>query len=188
MAYVNLSDVQKFLWLTSSSDVSRLNTLLTQTTEIINGIIWDIRYWEKEELIEMRQVICWRDIFLRTPNVSSIIEINWKEYKGEFEKDFFALRPQKRKVRILDLMNYLDTDTMRSCVFKIKFMAWYQVIPDDIKMAQCLLVAYSYSKDAGKTILKYVMWPRTVQYDSMDWVYTDAMKILGRYKQVNLLP
>jgi hypothetical protein len=55
-------------------------------------------------------------------------------------------------------------------------------------MAQCLLVAYNYSKDEGKTILKYVMWPRTVQYDSMQWVYDDAMRILNRYKQVNLLP
>lgn len=188
MAYVNLSDAQKFLWLTSSAEVSRLNVLLSQTTEVINWIIWDVKYWEKEELIEMRQVIHWRDIFLRTPNVSSIIEINWKEYTGESEKDFFALRPQKRKVRILDLCKYLDTDTMKSCVFKIKYQAGFQQIPDDIKMAQCLLVAYNYSKDEGRSILKYVMWPRTIQYDSMDWVYKDAMRILSRYKQVNLLP
>lgn len=188
MAYVNLSDAQKFLWITSSTDISRLNVLLTQTTEFINWIIGDITYWEKEELIELRQVIHCRDIFLRAYNVSSIVEINGKEYTWESGKDFFVLRPNNRKVRILDLNKYLNTDTLMSCVFPIKYMAGFEKIPDDIKMAQCLLVAYNYSKDEGKTILKYVMWPRTVQYDSMQWVYDDAMKILNRYKQVNLLP
>lgn len=188
MAYVALSDVQKFLGLTSSGDTSRLNVLLSQTTALIDWMLGNLKAWDREELIETRQVIHGRDIFLRTPNVSAIHKINWIDYEWEIEKDFFALRPQGRKVRIMNLCKYLNNDTMWKWVFKIEYKAWFDPIPEDIKMAQCLLIAYQYMKDWGKTILKYVMWPRTVQYDSADWVYNDAMKILNRYKQVNLLP
>lgn len=204
MSYATKADVKTYLSFadTFTDEDDRIDFFLETTTEEINQIIGDLLYWLKSELIELKSVIWWRDIFLRGIDVDSIQEINWNAYTWSLWEDYFVLRPQNRKVRIMDLRNYLDNNVYNNWLFEIKYNSWYNPttydvhwdidsewnIPKDLIFAQCLMVAYSINKDEWKDIVKYVMWPRTVQYSSASEMLDKAKSILSKYSQINLLP
>lgn len=189
MSFATISDVEYYLNIKDDSSAERLSFLLRKSWWVIEKEIGPILEWDRQELIELRQVLGGTDIFLRNINVTSISKINWKEYKGEYLKDYFILKPQGRRVRILDLQNYIG-DSYGSGVVAVDYVSWYEKksIPEDIKLAQCLYVAYYYMRDEGKDVVKYTLWPRTVQYDNSWEILTDIKQILNKYKQLNLLP
>ncbi|HPC34034.1 MAG TPA: hypothetical protein PLP73_00050 [Candidatus Absconditabacterales bacterium] len=185
--YATDKEVRDYLDISNCS-TDRIEFLLNKTTDEINSMIGDLRFSTKTEMIEVSAVNRKLDIYLRNPNVHSIVKINGKDYEGEKDKDYFVLRPQNRKVRVTDLYKYISN--ANAGVFSIEYESGYteEDMPQDIVLAQCLMVAYHFLKNEGRDIIKYTMGPRTVQYSDSSEILTDIKKLLNRYKQLNLLP
>lgn len=201
MPFVTSTDVIKFMWVSSvSTEVSdKINYLLDLTTGTIQNKIGNVIYNESlVERIPLSSILKSCDILLRSMNVRSINKLWWEDYVWISCEDLFIINPLNRRIKILDIWNYISNDQYLSGLLKVEYSAWYDYdpsadpviddIPQDIKTAQLLLIMYELQRDNWWSFLKkYVMWPRTIEYASAESIKIDAMSHLNKYKQFNLL-
>jgi len=176
--YATPEDVQGFVWL--QYPVEKIQQLLNLTQGDVSSVIWDIKYWPKLQSFSVCSTMN-KVLYFDNIQIEEILEINWKKYTWRSE----IIKPQKRGVIIYDLLEYIDYNRV---VFDVKYLSWYKVIPDDIKLAHTLIVADMLTSWWGNTMSEYKMWPRTVKYDtSSSNTYQDkANKILNRYRMFKI--
>jgi len=73
--YATDKEVRDYLDISNCS-TDRIEFLLNKTTDEINSMIGDLRFSTKTEMIEVSAVNRKLDIYLRNPNVHSIVKIN----------------------------------------------------------------------------------------------------------------
>jgi len=178
--FATVDDVKGFVWLQYSD--AKIEMLLEATTNDITSVVWDITYGIKTEDISICDINK-LSIFLTNIQVHKILQINWKDYVGNYE----ILKPQNRRVILTDIYSYIN-NSWTNKTFKIKYISWYTIIPSDIILAQTLIVSDMLESWWWRQISKYKMWPRTVEYESWSTSsYKDkAEEILNRYRLLKI--
>jgi len=174
--YATIEDVRNFVG--SKYTDPQIESMLKYTENSITSVVGDISYWIKTENISVCKA-AEREIFLKNIQVRSIISVDWKEYTHSYK----IMPPQNRAVEFEELYSYISF-WKKSDYFTIKYVSWYNEIPEDIKMAHALYTAEALADNVGMPISKYKMWPRSVEYDT-SWnssYLTKANQILSKYK------
>ena len=162
MGYITVDDFIDFSWATSldSETSTRVTMLIDSTTEIINSMVWDLSHWVKSEDIRFCDIennCCnlYDTIQLENINVESIVEINWLSYAWTINTDYQVISPKKSRIVIKDLSTYTSWLTWN--YFNIKYVSWYSIIPNDIKLLQYNMVASQLAEENWQEVKSYTL-------------------------------
>ena len=167
MGYINNTEYMQFAWVTSldAQTSTQVSLLIDSTKDILDWLIWDLSYWNKQEDIKICEVdykFGYSVIQLSNLEVASITEINWKAYTGVLDTDYRIQDHKNSKLYIKNLVEY--TSWLDFPYFTIKYVSGYQTIPNDIKYMQYLMVSWELAKTQWQEIKSYSLWPRSITF------------------------
>lgn len=188
MSLVSLSEVKKYFWITDTSQDAVLQSVFIPNAEsIVEWVIGDIATWDKTETINCCDVDYRNDgqhIALSNIQVTGVKTVNWTAYTDDLK----ILPPNKRRVRLKNLSNYL---TSWEPYFDIVYTSWYTAdnMPKEIKQVVLTIISLLRWQENGREVKSYKVWDVTVQFDdsaNTQVMVTNINNILARYKTFSL--
>ena len=167
MLEIELTEVKAYLWITSTTDDTKLQAILDWVNELVEVTVWDISLWEKTMTVKNTSVKNYT-FTLNIINPTDLTEINWNDvtwlvaWSDYFIKDDW-------EVIIKTIFDYTANDFW---FFTVKFNAWYEIAPKSLIKTVSEYIWYLYSQDNWKDINSEQLWPRSVTYsqDNSSWI------------------
>lgn len=194
MTYSTLAQFKAYLWI-DPSDTSKDTTLtliLDSANSKLNHLCWvdSFAKWEYTQLIEKRWIYEAYDrleFYLKNKPVSQIKELNGIVYEWVKGDDYLVIYDRRICLKKVQL-NSWDMLT-------IKYEAWYETIPDDLKLMEMMLGSWIYQSDWFEWISSYKLWDESITFWSRAWnygmitpddQYFSFTVLLNKYKNFNL--
>ncbi len=167
MLEITLIEVKAYLWITTTSDDTKLQYMLDWVNELVESNVWDISEWEKTMTVKNSSVKN-NTFTLNIINPTDLTEINWNDVSWLVVWTDYLIKDDW-EVIIKDLWNYTANDFW---FFTVKFNAWYATAPKSLIKTVSEYVWYLYSQDNWKDITSEQLWPRAVAYwqDNSNWI------------------
>lgn len=168
-AFVTLAEVKSILWVTTSSEDTKLQAILDSVLDKVTKRIGDISSGDKTETIKKTSLL--KDDFLPLSIINPTVlkTIDGVDFTWKVEGSDYLLL-ENGMVQVIDLLDYITTDFD---YFKVTYTAWYLTAPKDFVMTIANIVWLEYSKDMWKAVTEETTWPRTVRYES-SWTSWDT--------------
>lgn len=194
MTYSTLAQFKDYLWI-SQSDTSQ-DTLLTQFLNAsyskLNHICWvdSFEKWTRTQTIEKRWIFDtarWLEFYLKNKPVASIDKINWSTESLTKWTDYLIIYDRRAVFKKLELDDWW--------MLNIEYTAWYQTIPDDLKLMEMMLWSWMYMKEWKEGVSSYKLWDETITFWTISWnnwimtpddQYFSFTALLDKYKNFNL--
>lgn len=193
MSYSTLLQFKEYLWIASSdtSQDSVLTEFLNASNSKLNHICWvdSFAKWTYTQMIEKRWIFNtarWLEFYLKNKPVSSIDKINnesvwtkWTDYLIIYER-----RAVFKKLNLDDRW-----------FLNVEYTAWYQTIPDDLKLMEMMLWSWMYQEHGNEWVSSYRLWDESITFWSKTWnnwtmspddQYFSFTALLDKYKNFNL--
>lgn len=194
MTYSTLAQFKAYLWI-DASDTSKDTTLtliLSSANSKLNHLCWvdSFAKWEYTQLIEKRWIYEAYDrleFYLKNKPVSQIKELNWVVYEWVKWDDYLVIYDRRICLKKVQL-NSWDMLT-------IKYEAWYETIPDDLKLMEMMLWSWMYQSEWFEWISSYKLWDESINFGEVSWYngkltpddqYFSFTVLLNKYKNFNL--
>ena len=192
--YSTLAQFKEYLWIDSSdtSQDSTLTIVLNSANAKLNNICWvdSFAKWTFTQTIEARWIYespRWIEFFLKNKPVVSIDKLDWESYSWIKWTDYLVIYDRRIITKKIDLNDWNMLD--------IEYTAWYQTIPDDLKLLEmmiaCWLLPDSLKSQCMIGISEYKLWDETIKFwskTSSNWAYSEDdvyfsfTTLLNRYK------
>lgn len=185
--YTTLAEVKTFLWISTTSEDTRITAILGGVEAFVYNIIWDINTGDKTEEINLN--IIEEDletIPLSNYRVTKIKTVNGTDFTSKVDGTDYKIR-NNDKVTIKWLCDYLSD--LEFNVFDIVYTSWLSEIPEDLKNAIANLVWYELAKVSWKNVVSETTWPRQIRFsdsENQDVVVVNALNIIKAYQVLNL--
>lgn len=194
MSYSTLAQFKDYLWI-SQSDTSQ-DTLLTQFLNAsyskLNLICWvdSFEKWTRTQIIEKRWIFDtarWLEFYLKNKPVASIDKINWSTESLVKWTDYLIIYDRRAVFKKLELDDWW--------MLNIEYTAWYQTIPDDLKLMEMMLWSWMYQKHNNEWVSSYKLWDESITFWTITWSnwtmtpddqYFSFTALLDKYKNFNL--
>jgi len=150
---VTLQQVKDYLWITNTTNDTRLQTILNGVLDDVDAYIWDYTYGTKT--IQVKKP-CDNYIGLMHSNAESITSINWIS----IDSADYMIQDDGRAY-IKDISQYLDSDFPN---IEVVYIAGFQTTPDNIISIVSEMVWFTFAKELWQVVASEKMWPRSVQY------------------------
>jgi hypothetical protein len=191
--YSTLSQFKDYLWI-SQSDTSQ-DTLLTQflnaSNSKLNHICWvdSFEKWTYTQMIEKRWIFDtarWLEFYLKNKPVSSIDKINNESVWTKWT-DYLIIYDRRVVFKKLNLDDWW--------FLNVEYTAWYETIPDDLKLMEMMLWSWMYQKEWSEWVSSYKLWDETITFWTITWYnwklvpddqYFSFTALLDKYKNFNL--
>jgi len=201
--YTQLSDLKTYLWISGTTQDTRLNALLLKSYYLLNSMIWvdTLNLGTKSETVE--KIYTDWTLFLHNFPVVSIATIDAKTYTWVLNRDYQILR--NRRVTIKDISNYMTDLEFYNIDFT--YIAWYDrdetgttpwpndELPSDISLLQMMLVDWMLNKAGSEwlwAISQYRLWEEQITYwkSVQENIKADDIptfqSLLSKYKMQNV--
>ena len=194
MSYSTLAQFKDYLWILQS-DTSQ-DTLLTQFLNAsyskLNHICWvdSFEKWTRTQIIEKRWIFDtarWLEFYLKNKPVVSIDKINWSTESLIKWTDYLIIYDRRAVFKKLELDDWW--------MLNIEYTAWYQTIPDDLKLMEMMLASWMYLKKWEEGVSSYKLWDESITFWTISWSnwtmtpddqYFSFTALLDKYKNFNL--
>lgn len=184
--YISLAEAKTYLWITDTSQDSKLTLIIDWVQNIVVNYIWfDIASSSKTENISICDIWCYWKIFLNAKPITSLNKINWVSYTWVLWTNYMI---DNNKIIINDISLYLTN--LNFSYFTIEYTAWFTIIPNDVKLVMLTLTAQEFNKKDWSIVKSYTLWPRTIDFDNSvwqaEWVINSIKATLTKYKPFTL--
>lgn len=194
MSYSTLAQFKEYIWIdvSDTSQDTLLSQFLNSANEKLNHLCWvdDFNLWARTQIIESRWVnetARWLEFYLRNKPVQSIDEINdesaWTKWT-----DYMIIYDRRAIFKKLSLDDWW--------MMKVEYTAWYQTIPDDLKLMEMMLASWMRQEHNYEWVSSYRLWDETITFGSKtssNWAtlspddqYFSFTALLNKYKNFNL--
>jgi hypothetical protein len=162
MSYVSIEEYKAYIWVSTLTPVqeAQINMLLLQTKSMIDNMIWDLTVEEREEKVQFDEVFFERNItkiYTMKKWISWVTSINGVPYTWEFKVDW-ALKNILYIDKEFDLTWYP--------FLEIVLTNWFDPIPNDIKMLQCLMIRDMLNQISWWDIVRKKIWDKELWFSS----------------------
>lgn len=193
MSYSTLSQFKEYLGIAASdtSQDSLLTEFLNASYSKLNNIcgVDSFNKWTYTQIIEKRWIFetaRWLEFYLKNKPVSSIDKIN-EESVWEKWTDYLIIYDRRAvfKKLTLDERWFLN----------VEYTAWYQTIPDDLKLLEMMLWSWMYQEHGNEWVSSYKLWDEQITFGNRtsnngtitpDDQYFSFTALLDKYKNFNL--
>lgn len=193
MSYSTLSQFKEYLGIAASdtSQDSLLTEFLNASYSKLNNIcgVDSFNKWTYTQVIEKRwifETVRWLEFYLKNKPVSSIDKINEESVwtKGTDYLIIYDRRAVFKKLT-LDERWFLN----------VEYTAWYQTIPDDLKLLEMMLWSWMYQEHGNEWVSSYKLWDEQITFGNRtsnngtitpDDQYFSFTALLDKYKNFNL--
>lgn len=152
---VTLQQVKDYLWITGSSQDTRLQAILDWVNQEVEAYIWD--YTLGEKTIQVPKTSIKKDtIGLMHVNATSITSIDGKT----IEESEYMIQDDAT-VYVKSLYEYIDSEFPS---IKVVYVAWYETAPYNIISSVATRVGFEFSKQFWQVVKMEEMWPRSVEF------------------------
>lgn len=193
MTYSTLAQFKDYLWI-SQSDTSQdtvLSEILNASNSKLNHICWvdDFAKWKRTQIIEKRWIFDtarWLEFYLKNKPVVSIDKIN-NETVWEKWTDYLIIYDRRAVFKTLEVDDWW--------MLNVEYTAWYQTIPDDLKLMEMMLASWMYLKKWEEGVSSYKLWDESITFWTISWSnwtmtpddqYFSFTALLDKYKNFNL--
>ena len=163
---------------TAHSDTfdTKLVALIAYTKWILDDNIWDLTSQNRTETITDCEIQGSYHLLLKHIEITALVSIDWTAYTWTLNTDYRILAPQKRKLWVDDIYNYIPNDKQ---YYDVIYTAGLATIPDTLKTAQLMLIELEFNREWSRTIGSYTLWPRIVKFvtpegekmlNTIDWI------------------
>lgn len=191
--YSTLAQFKDYLWI-SQSDTSQ-DTLLTQflnaSNSKLNHICWvdSFEKWTYNQAIESRWIFetaRWLEFYLKNKPVASIDKINDESVWTKWT-DYLIIYDRRAVFKNLNLNDWW--------FLNVEYTAWYETIPDDLKLMEMMLASWMYLKKWEEWVSSYKLWDESITFWTISWSnwtmtpddqYFSFTALLDKYKNFNL--
>lgn len=194
MSYSTLAQFKSYLWI-DTSDTSQdtlLSSILNSANSKLNHIcgVDDFSQGSHTQTIEKRWIFetaRWLEFYLKNKPVSSINKLNWENYSWTKWTDYLILYDRRVIFKQLTLND--------RWMLEVEYTAWYQTIPDDLKIMEMMLWSWMYQEHNYEWVQSYRLWDETITFWSKSWnwstmspddQYFSFTALLDKYKNFNL--
>ena len=193
MSYSTLSQFKEYLGIAASdtSQDSLLTEFLNASYSKLNNIcgVDSFNKWTYTQIIGKRWIFetaRWLEFYLKNKPVSSIDKIN-EESVWEKWTDYLIIYDRRAvfKKLTLDERWFLN----------VEYTAWYQTIPDDLKLLEMMLWSWMYQEHGNEWVSSYKLWDEQITFGNRtsnngtitpDDQYFSFTALLDKYKNFNL--
>ena len=191
--YSTLAQFKDYLHIDQSdtSQDSLLTEFLNSAWNTINKLcgVESFNSASYEEDIDVRGIydtFRWLEFYLKNKPVSSISELNW-ESAGEKGTDYMIICDRRVIAKRLLLNDFW--------FLHVKYSAWYQTIPDDIKLMEMMLASWLWQQHGQEWVSSYKLWDEQIVFGnriteheavSPDDQYYSFRALLSKYQSFNL--
>jgi hypothetical protein len=191
--YSTLAQFKDYLWI-SQSDTSQ-DTLLTEflnaSNSKLNHICWvdSFAKWTYTQSIESRWIFetaRWLEFYLKNKPVASIDKINDESVWTKWT-DYLIIYDRRAVFKNLNLNDWW--------FLNVEYTAWYETIPDDLKLMEMMLASWMYLKKWEEWVSSYKLWDESITFWTISWSnwtmtpddqYFSFTALLDKYKNFNL--
>lgn len=194
MSYSTLAQFKAYLWIdvsdTSQDDL--LTKFLNTANEKLNRIcgVDSFNKWQYKQTIEARWIFDTArglEFYLKNKPVESIDKINWSADSLTKWTDYMIIYDRRAIFKKLNLNSWW--------MLEIEYTAWYQTIPDDLKIMEMMLASWMYQEHNYEWVQSYKLWDESITFWSKKWNTWEIMPddqyfsfsvLLDKYKNFNL--
>jgi hypothetical protein len=169
--YSTLQQFKEYLWIdTSDTSQDSLLTQILNSSEIKLNTICGVDSFLKAQYtqtIESRGIYetsRWLEFFLKNKPVVSIDAMNWTTYQWERWTDYLIIYDRRAIFKKLTLNDWWN--------IVVTYTAWYESIPDDIKLMQMMLWSGMYQSHWNEWVQSYRLWDETITFWTKSWNWT----------------
>lgn len=191
--YSTLAQFKDYLWI-DQADTSQDTTLtqfLNASNSKLNHICWvdSFAKWTYTQSIESRWIFetaRWLEFYLKNKPVASIDEINDESVWTKWT-DYLIIYDRRAVFKKLNLNDWW--------FLNVEYTAWYQTIPDDLKLMEMMLASWMYLKKWEEWVSSYKLWDESITFWTITWSnwtmtpddqYFSFTALLDKYKNFNL--
>lgn len=191
--YSTLAQFKDYLWI-DQADTSQ-DTILTEflnaSNSKLNHICWvdSFEKWTYSQAIESRWIFetaRWLEFYLKNKPVASIDEINDESVWTKWT-DYLIIYDRRAVFKKLNLNDWW--------FLNVEYTAWYETIPDDLKLMEMMLASWMYLKKWEEWVSSYKLWDESITFWTITWSnwtmtpddqYFSFTALLDKYKNFNL--
>ena len=194
MSYSTLAQFKSYLWI-DVSDTSQdelLTNFLNSANSKLNHLCWvdSFALSTYDQTIEKRWIFesaRWIEFYLKNKPVSTINKLNWINYDWTKWTDYLILYDRRAIFKQLTLND--------RWMLEVNYTAWFQTIPDDLKMMEMMLWSWMYQEHNYEWVSSYKLWDESITFWSKSWNWTTMSPddqyfsftaLLDKYKNFNL--
>jgi len=194
MSYSTLAQFKAYLWM-DESDTSQdtlLTSFLNSANEKLNNLCWvdSFSLWTQKQTIESRWIYDsprWLEFYLKNKPVVSIDKINWEATPRVKWTDYLVIYDRRIICKKIALNDWWMAE--------IEYTAWYQTIPDDLKLMEMMLASWMRQEHNYEWVQSYRLWDESITFGSKTWSnwtltpddqYFSFSTLLNKYKNFNL--
>lgn len=178
---ITLAEFKSYLWITNTTQDTLLNLLLNSANDFVESYIW--RELALQTYTQFQDWNAQREILLENYPVTSITSLQLNEWTLEtpnyvsIDLNSFKLSPKVWKI----FLNFFMRRGFQN--YKIVYVAGYNPIPWDLKLATLKLGAWYYNKRTSDWISsESVAWD-SIWFDTTE-ISSDVLVILNNYRNV----
>ena len=194
MSYSTLSEFKAYLWIdvSDTSQDSVLTQFLNSAYSKLNNLCWVDSFSKStyNQTIEKRWIYDsprWLEFYLKNKPVASIDKLNWSSDVWTKWTDYLIIYDRRAIFKKLELND--------RWMLEVQYTAWYQTIPDDIKLMEMMLWSWMYQEQWKELVQSYRLWDESITFGSKKWSnwtmtpddqYFSFTALLNKYKNFNL--
>lgn len=190
--YATLEQFKTYLWMDvgDTSQDSVLTDFLLWAESMINNYCGVDSFSQDtyEELIDERGIYSNNYglfFYVKNKPVSTVSEIAWSSDVGTQWVDYLVVNDREL------IFKKLPSTTMG--FLKVKYTAWYKVIPGDLQLVEMMLASGLYQQKGNEWVSSYKLWDESIVFWSKasgdgdsDLAYFKVKTLLDKYKSFNL--
>lgn len=190
--YATLEQFKTYLWMDvgDTSQDSVLTDFLLWAESMINNYCGVDSFSQDtyEELIDERGIYSNNYglfFYVKNKPVSTVAEIAWSSDVGTKWVDYLVVNDRGL------IFKKLPSTTMG--FLKVKYTAWYEVIPGDLQLVEMMLASGLYQQKGNEWVSSYKLWDESIVFWSKasgdgdsDLAYFKVKTLLDKYKSFNL--
>lgn len=194
MSYSTLAQFKSYLWIdvSDTSQDALLTNFLESANSKLNHLCWvdSFALSTYDQTIEKRWIFesaRWIEFYLKNKPVSTINKLNWINYDWTKWTDYLILYDRRAIFKQLTLND--------RWMLEVNYTAWFQTIPDDLKMMEMMLWSWMYQEHNYEWVSSYKLWDESITFWSKSWNWTTMSPddqyfsftaLLDKYKNFNL--
>ena len=182
--YITISDYQTYIWRTLSvTETATITALIAQTKYMIDRITWPLDQDDRDFDIDfsyayMKSGIV--EIEFKTNNITIVKKVNWLSYTWGYK----IIWKRSQIVQFFDINQVLNSWNEWYTSFKVNVTCWYSTIPDDIKLANMIMVQ-TLANPQRIWVKNETTWPHKIEYTDQNMQFPDVVSsILSRYRSL----